>query len=99
MFKFQKFPTRERLSSLYQHSVASVSTDKKTAGDQSKITVELKDQDGNIDPTAIDMFRTNPSFVSALIAGTNHMTTGNALFTEKDNNTGAFDLDVFVNKS
>src|SRR5579885_282494 len=77
----------------YSHSIATLSTDRTTAGTNNHILVQLMDQDANTDPTAIDSFPASATFLSTT-GGT--LNIGTALFRETGQNTGQFQLVVNV---
>jgi plastocyanin len=77
----------------YSHSIATLSTDRTTAGTNNHILVQLMDQDANVDPTAIDSFPASATFLSTT-GGT--LNIGTALFRETGQNTGQFQLVVNV---
>ncbi|MEO9321544.1 MAG: hypothetical protein ABI361_12835 [Nitrososphaera sp.] len=72
------------------------SIDRTVAGNGNKVTLTLNDQNGNIDPTAIDSFNATNA-IATVVGGTMNLT--GAKFIEEGQNNGAFDLVLNVTSS
>lgn len=80
----------------FAKSNVKATIDRTIAGDGNKVTLTLNDQNGNLDPTAIDSFNATNAIVT-VVGGTMNLT--NAKFIEEGQNNGAFDLVLNVTSS
>ncbi len=82
----------------FSTSSATITTDRAIAGEDNKIVVRIKDQDGNNDPTAVDTITMTTANLEALIGGSQRavFASGSLTLSETGQNTGEFEGTVTV---
>ncbi|UVS67911.1 hypothetical protein NWT39_08340 [Nitrososphaera viennensis] len=77
---------------LFQKTIATVSTDRTIAGNNTLITVRINDPDANNDPTLVNTFTASSAVVKAAISGVDKASfVANATFAETGQNSGVFE--------